>query len=479
MKAERRFDRSAWLGLITAGILLLWSPALTLAGFRYPSDGWTSRSVNDRYVLHIKTTDQPSLLKAGDVILAIDGQNVTTATWPPLPTDLAAGRVMHYTVLRNQQALAVEVPLVRRPPAALVVYLLEQARIDVSQLLVPLLSLLIAAFTFFARPRNDGARLLFLIFMFFFGVNWFAFADLHLYIWSYPPLPLVLNGLSATSWAWFFFPTFIQFALVFPVRKWPMRHFPRLLPVLLYGIPATLSTVSTVLMVLTHDRSWERIPVVTLFVWAILFVTTVFGTLIHNVKTVHEPVWRAQVRWMALGLGGGWGLPLILAMASFAFPHSILTAIVPYIGQWLGLIFPLALSIAITRHRLFDIDVIIRRTLVYTLLSATLALIYLGGVVVLQRLLAPLAGESNQIAVVASTLAIVALFQPLRRRIQAIIDRRFYRRKYDAARTLEAFNARVRDQVELSALTDEVIDVVQDTLQPAHVSLWLRPMGRN
>ncbi len=143
------------------------------------------------------------------------------------------------------------------------------------------------------------------------------------------------------------------------------------------------------------------------------------------------------------------------------------------------LLVPISLAIAILRYRLFDIDVIIRRTLVYSLLSATLALIYLGSVVVLQRLLAPLAGESNQVAVVASTLALVTLFQPLRRRIQATIDRRFYRRKYDAARTLEAFNARVRDQVELSALTDDVLDVVQDTLQPAHVSLWLRPTGRN
>ena len=100
------------------------------------------------------------------------------------------------------------------------------------------------------------------------------------------------------------------------------------------------------------------------------------------------------------------------------------------------------------------------------------------GVVVLQRLLAPLVGESNQVAVVASTLAIVALFQPLRRRLQATIDRRFYRRKYDAAKTLQAFNARLRDEVELSTLTADVLDVVQDTFQPAHVSLWLRPTGR-
>jgi hypothetical protein len=144
---------------------------------------------------------------------------------------------------------------------------------------------------------------------------------------------------------------------------------------------------------------------------------------------------------------------------------------------------PVFTGIAIVRYRLYDIDLIINRTLVYGVLTGTLALVYFGGVallqgvgsVVLQIPFRALTGQETQLTTVAATLAIAALFTPLRRRVQGFIDRLFYRRKYDAAKTLEAFSARLRNETDLDALSNDLVGVVRETMQPAHVSLWLHP----
>jgi hypothetical protein len=145
----------------------------------------------------------------------------------------------------------------------------------------------------------------------------------------------------------------------------------------------------------------------------------------------------------------------------------------PTITLFSSALFYLGLGFAILRYRLWDIDAIINRTLVYGSLTALLALVYFGLIIGLQSLLHGIISQDNSVAIVISTLIIYALFQPLRHRIQQIIDRRFYRRKYDAARTLAAFSLTLRNEVDLATLSEHLVAVVEETMQPAHVSLWL------
>jgi hypothetical protein len=180
---------------------------------------------------------------------------------------------------------------------------------------------------------------------------------------------------------------------------------------------------------------------------------------------------RQQLKWFAYAVGAMVVLFVFwfsLELAGFRSPGALVFTI-PLIGL------PIAVGFAILKYRLYDIDVIVNRTLVYGTLTATLAATYFGGVVLLQGAFQALTGQESQLAVVASTLLIAALFGPLRRRVQGFIDRRFYRKKYDAEKTLAAFSATLREETDLDSLSAELLSVVRQTVQPAHTSLWLRP----
>jgi len=465
--AQRRFDRGAWVVLVIALAWCLVTAVVAAAGLNYPSDGFTvtRNSTTGAAQLKYRFHALPTPLRTGDIVLAINGQSLGPNDSAPVGPDTRAGQVLLYAIERDGQRLEVPVTLAAPGLAALWPGLLGRLA-EPRDFIVATLAFAVALWAFVARPGNLGARYLLLTFSYYFGVQWFGYTTSDLYLPALPAWLVVCTGLEGGGWFWFFFPSITLVALSFPVVKWPLRRFPRLLPALLYGLPlaAGMLTIGEGLGWTTSGR-WgaSLLPV---FV-GILVITVVAlaGSILHNWFTLREAVTRAQLQWVTLGLTLGLFVPFAWLLLSLLFTGGFPTN---EFVLWLPLCVPISLAIAITRYRLFDIDVIIRRTLSYSVLTAILALLYFGGVVVFEGLLRGVTGGGSQVAIVLSTLLIAALFVPVRGRVQRAIDRRFYRRKYDAARTLAAFGASVRDNVDLDALGERLTAVVNDTMQPAH-----------
>jgi hypothetical protein len=231
---------------------------------------------------------------------------------------------------------------------------------------------------------------------------------------------------------------------------------------------------------------WMRtVPYLLVPLFLLCMVLSVFSLVLRYRRSRGEE--RQQIKWIAFAASLIGSLYVSAMIGSIAYPQDIWFE--P--GSPLWLIFleyaallsftlvPVAIGFAMLRYRLYDIDVVINRALVYGSLTITLALVYFGGVASIQTLFRAITGleQQSQLAVVVSTLAIAALFNPLRTRIQSFIDRRFYRRKYDAAKTLDVFAVRLRDEIDLEALGGDLVSVVRETMQPEHVTLWLKPAG--
>ncbi len=211
------------------------------------------------------------------------------------------------------------------------------------------------------------------------------------------------------------------------------------------------------------------------------FFATVIGAQIYRYRYISGPVQRVQTKWVVFGIV----VTLLIDIAIFqpysfvpalSAPDSLYPIVAEAFFHLVVLLIPLSFGVAILRYRLYDIDLIINRTLVYGVLTTILAAVYLGLVIAVQRVVSLFAhANSSTLAIVLSTLAISALFQPLRSRIQTFIDRRFFRSKYDAAQTLATFSATLRSEVDLTEMRAQLTNVVEHTMRPAHVSLWLAP----
>jgi hypothetical protein len=320
---------------------------------------------------------------------------------------------------------------------------------------------LVAALIFW-RQSTERMALFVTFFLFTFGAIWTLPSD-----WlaiKYPEWFWLLRVLEQFSWL-----CFLTFFFLFPDGHFVPRRMRWL----------TFSLTGALLL------SGLLVPLPQVFNIPIFLATlgTIFSAQRYRYLRVADAVQRQQVKWMVFGFGSSLSLILLFVLVEAIFPWLVrpdgtglfYELTIDFLGTMLFLPIPLSIGLAILHYRLWDIDIIIKRTLIYGTLTAMLTLVYVGLIFALQLLLRGLISQTNDVALVVSTLVVAALFQPLRRRIQRVIDRRFYRRKYDAAKTLEAFSATLRNEVELTQLREHLVAVVQETMQPAHVSLWLRP----
>jgi hypothetical protein len=329
---------------------------------------------------------------------------------------------------------------------------------------VALLLLGVSGYAFLKRSQDWGARALYLfsVSLFCTGLSGIINQTSDVLL----PTILLSSFFSFLIFGILMFPSFLMLALSFPKPKRFVSQHPSLTIFVVYA-------TTPLLMIITGN--WG-IGWITVIVFALLSLATV----IHSAAVTKDAIGRAQIRWAVTGVAiGAVGFIInnLLALSYAANPVQVdVPRFVIDLPFTIGILAPaLGFAIAILRYRLFDIDVIIRKTLVYAVLTATLALVFFGGVTLLQQVVGRLTGtEDSPVVIVISTLLIAALFSPLRRRIQDFIDRRFYRQKYNAEQALADFAASARNETDLEALTVKLVEVVSQTMQPERVGLWMK-----
>jgi len=467
---ETRWTTGAKLTLLAAVIFLFLNIAQLAYRFTIPSLGWTSKDpeadveLAHEFQLEVNAVGASSPLQPGDAVQSIGGIPVSQII-TPVPTAhirpefWKIGEKVLIAINRAGNPLEYEIQLVHWTPGAW--WLTNFGSFNaLFNWLVTILLFGTGAFAFLKRPGNLAARFLFA----------FGLASLSItlsdstsdYIALYLDFPAVFAKafFGNIVFAYLLAPSFLGFTLTFPRPKPIIERQP-----LWLLVPYLVGSITIILLIVAPELA----TIGFLLTFAMLLLGVV--ALVHTGFTVHDAISRAQMRWAVGGVTLGIAVFLLNSASNLPSPYREIVISVASLG------FPIisfSLAIAILRYRLFDIDLIIRRTLQYTLLTALLVLVYFVTVVLLQNLVENLTGEQSPVVIVISTLVIAALFNPLRLGIQKFIDRRFYRQKYNAQQALSKFTSTARDEVDLEILTKELLTIIDDTLQPEKIYLWLK-----
>ena len=486
---QRRVDWGS-LGVGAIGlVLIVASLALTIYRYSLPWDGWSYTRDLSGAGLHLVFNENiaaPSIaIRRGDLLLTAAGQSVdqlltgALTGQPQRPANWQVDEYVTYRVLRSafggDYVLTIIVPLVHYWPAQTLLAILQGLLTNLT-ILPPFL---IALFVFARRPRDYSARLLYLLTACYLSSEGISHAVTHSNVVGPAELydaAAFWGGQFFNSLIWPFLiaPIYVNLFWRFPIPKRPLREHQRATLLLLYGfVPALTFAV----WLATHDQ-----PLVFWNAWSNLSGAVFIATLLvgiasvaHSWWTAHNYAERLQIRWVAFGvILTSVGMLIAGTLASLGILGT--DPLIDFLFYQLPVLsLPITLAIAIYRYRLWDLEVIVRRTLIYGVLTAALLVIYFASVIVLEQIVISVGGEQeSEWITVVSTLVIAAMFVPLRARVQATIDRHFYRRKHNAAQILAAFGDSVRDEVDLNSLQRHLLSTVEDALQPESVSLWLK-----
>lgn len=334
-----------------------------------------------------------------------------------------------------------------------------------ADLVVTLLFLVIGALLFWYRSADRMGLFVSLLFL---TVGSFGIDEVHIQAFQNPPLVIELFGIALVLLQW---PALGMLFYTFPDGRFVPRW---------SWLLAFLFLIQVGFYFLPYPYNFDNWPLPLSLLEFLIVWGSAAGTQLYRYIRVSSLAQQQQGKWLAFGFTLGVLLTVLSQLLPVAFPAlSAPDSLYPLIANQIAtplvyLIIPVSIGMALLRYRLWDIDLIIKRTLIYGLLTLTLALVYAVLIISAQRLFSGVIAQDNPLVLVSSTLVIAALFHPLRRRIQRLIDRRFYRRKYDAARTLAAFSTTLRQEVDLEQLREQLLAVVQETMQPASLFLWIR-----
>ena len=460
-----KFSRSARVTLLLVGLFIVWTLGVLLYFFALPTDGWLAKPPDAYQVTGLIYVDNvvgaPSDLQPQDHVVGIQGSTLLFGmqSLSDLSAGWQVGNTVQYGVERGGNQVQVAVPLVQWQWSTALTYLARQNGIAAIGMWA---FVAISALAFFKRPADHAAQALFLY------SAAFALLNIPIQFSISSPVavifpPLEISGVVTIILAFTVLlpPTLLRLALVFPHPKPLIVRHPRL-----EYVPYLIGVGIIPLFMLTGGAAG--------YAWTIFSIIGAIVILIHSAFTMRDALSRAQLLWGVWGFVLGMIMFLSTYLVVFAGVTGVWAEIINVIVNLSFSVLGITLAIAILRYRLFDIGILIRRTVTYTIVVALLLAMYFGSVILLQQLFANVTGQRSEVITIVSTLVIAALFIPVRNRVQNAIDKRFNRQKYDAQQVLQKFAVTVRDETDLDKLTAELLNVVNETMQPKSVSVWLK-----